>query len=149
MLSTELRDNSNLQLHDGRVLVDINDSPNSIPLLRSTASRGNSQCFCKHSEDVLESVFECRNPYATVSREMIFWSYFFWCYSHRGLRREIIISQVATLFSVARRLFSRLFFFHIPILKRIAFHVYRASTVRRRLRVPNAQRCRPISYRNF
>lgn len=62
VLSTELRDNSNLQLCDGRVLVDINDSSNSILLLRSTASRGDSQCFCKHSEeDVLESVFECWN----------------------------------------------------------------------------------------
>lgn len=62
MLSTKLRDNSNLQLCDGQVLVNINDSPNSILLLRSTASRGDSQCFCKHSEeDVLESVFECWN----------------------------------------------------------------------------------------
>lgn len=40
--------------------------------------------------------------------------------------------------AIFRRSFSRLFFFHIPIRKRIAFRVYRASTVRRRLRGSNA-----------
>lgn len=80
------------------VTADINDSPNSASLFRSTTSRvRSSQCFRKHrDEDVLESIFERargrvvgRTHTACMSREMIFWCGCIFCaISASALRRR-------------------------------------------------------------
>lgn len=85
-------------------------------------SRG---CFCKHfEEDVLESVFECWNR--TLPRNDILIRFFVPVPPDCG---ERLLSRRSQRYFLPRTVFFVQFFFHISILKRIAFYVCRAPTV--------------------
>jgi len=136
VLSTELRDNSNLQLRDGRVSVDINDSPNSIPLLKIySISRGFSmllQTLRRRCPRVRLRVLE---SYTTAfARNDILITFF--CTIFQLVATDYYLIDRNTIFCCAFS--SCKFFFFIFLFWNESRSVCRAPNIRRRLGMYNA-----------